>query len=213
MPPVSSPIRGRSDSGGSRSESRDGGRRCSWLLGSYSLGFFLLALVSLALNAFGPLDVRRKTRVILFGMLVGTLPILVLQVLISTMLVPPSRMPFSAWALSVLALFAIPVSLGYAVVKHRAMEIPALLRRSARYLLVRRGMVTLAILVGLAVTLGFVQLFGRVSALPGDQLSMGLLAGSLFGGLLALAGSASGSRRPSGWTARSSAAPTTRGTC
>jgi phosphoserine phosphatase RsbU/P len=160
----------------------------SWLLGSYSIWFFLLALVSLALNAFGPLDVRRKTRVILFGMLVGTLPILVLQVLISTMLVPPSRVPFSAWALSVLALFAIPVSLGYAVVKHRAMEIPALLRRSARYVLVRRGMVTLAILVGLAVTFGFVRIVGRVSDLPGDQLSMGLLAGSLFGGLLALAG-------------------------
>jgi phosphoserine phosphatase RsbU/P len=160
----------------------------SWLLGSYSIGFFVLALVSLALNAFGPLDVRRKTRVILFGMLVGTLPVLVLQVLTSTMLVPPGRMPFSAWALSVLALFAIPVSLGYAVVKHRAMEIPALLRRSARYVLVRRGMVTLAILVGLAVTFGFIRIVGRVSDLPGDQLSMGLLAGSLFGGLLALAG-------------------------
>jgi phosphoserine phosphatase RsbU/P len=49
-------------------------------------------------------------------------------------------------------------------------------------------MVTLAVLVGLAVTFGFVRLVGRVSDVPGDQLSIGLLAGSLFGGLLALAG-------------------------
>ncbi len=158
------------------------------LLSGYSVGFCVLALVSLALNAFGQSDVRRKTRVILFGMTIGTLPIMVLQVLISTTLVQPSQIPFLAWALSVLALFAIPVSLGYAVVKHRAMEIPALLRRSARYVLVRRGMVTMAVLVGLAVTFGFARVVGNVSDLPGDQLSVGLLAGSLFGGLLALAG-------------------------
>jgi sigma-B regulation protein RsbU (phosphoserine phosphatase) len=158
------------------------------LLSGYSVGFFLLALVSLALNAFGQSDVRRKTRVILFGMTIGTLPIMVLQVLISTTLVQPAQLPVMVWALSVLALFAIPVSLGYAVVKHRAMEIPALLRRSARYVLVRRGMVTMAVLVGLGVTFGFARVVGTVSDLPGDQLSVGLLAGSLFGGLLALAG-------------------------
>ena len=52
------------------------------VLGVYSLVFFALAMVSLALNAFGPPDVRRKTRVILFGMLVGLLPIMALQVTI-----------------------------------------------------------------------------------------------------------------------------------
>lgn len=159
-----------------------------WAITAYSLGFMLLALVSLTLNAFGPRDVRRKTRVILFGTAVGTLPIVFLQTLVVLDLVSPTSVPPVAWALAILSLFAIPVSLGYAVVKHRAMEIPALLRRSARYVLVRRGMVTLAIVVGLAVTFGFVRLVGRVSDLPGDQLSMGLLAGSLFGGVLALAG-------------------------
>jgi len=159
-----------------------------WGITLYSIGFMLLALVSLTLNAFGPRDVQRKTRVILFGMVVGTLPIVILQALVATNVLTPVGIPPLVWALAILALFAIPVSLGYAVVKHRAMEIPALLRRSARYVLVRRGMVTLAILVGLAVTFGFVRIVGRVSDLPGDQLSMGLLAGSLFGGLLALAG-------------------------
>jgi sigma-B regulation protein RsbU (phosphoserine phosphatase) len=159
-----------------------------WVITLYSIGFMLLALVSLALNAFGPHDVQRKTRVILFGMAVGTLPIVAIQAAITSNVVTPTGIPPLVWALAILALFAIPVSLGYAVVKHRAMEIPALLRRSARYVLVRRGMVTLAILVGLAVTFGFVRIVGRVSDLPGDQLSMGLLAGSLFGGLLALVG-------------------------
>ncbi len=41
------------------------------LLLIYGAGFFLLAVVSLVQNAFGPVDVRRKTRVILFGLLVG----------------------------------------------------------------------------------------------------------------------------------------------
>ena len=69
------------------------------------------------------------------------------------------------WVSSMLLLFAIPLSLGYAVVKHRAMEIPVLLRRSARYLLVRRGLVTVAVLLGIVVTLGFARLFDSL-ALP-----------------------------------------------
>ena len=102
------------------------------VFGLYNFVFFVLAMVSLALNAFGPPDVRRKTRVILFGMLVGTLPLLTLQLAAAVLRVPLERIPFGAWAVSILALFAIPLSLGYAVVKHRAMEIPVLLRRSAR---------------------------------------------------------------------------------
>ncbi len=80
--------------------------------------------------------------------------------------------PPLVWVLAILLLFAIPLSLGYAVVKHRAMEIPVLLRRSARYLIVRRGLVTVAVVAGLAVTLGFARLFGRVPS-PGRWSSRG----------------------------------------
>jgi sigma-B regulation protein RsbU (phosphoserine phosphatase) len=155
----------------------------------YSVGFTLLALVSLLLNAFGPTDVRRKTRVILFGVVVGTLPIVVLQVIIGALGIPPQRLPFWFWAFSVLSLFAIPLSLGYAVVKHRAMEIPVLLRRSARYLLVRRGLVTLTILAGVGVTLGFARLFDRF-LVPNsvERTQASLLLGSVFGGCIALLG-------------------------
>lgn len=159
------------------------------VLGIYTLCFFVLATLSLALNAFGPLDVRRKTRVILLGVLVGLVPIVTLQIAVGIFGVPPQHLPPAFWILSILSLFAIPISLGYAVVKHRAMEIPVLLRRSARYLLVRRGLVTLAILVGAAVTLGFARIVNQFSTLAGsNRMSAGLVAGSVFGGLLALVG-------------------------
>jgi phosphoserine phosphatase RsbU/P len=158
------------------------------VLGIYSIVFFVLAMVSLAFNAFGPPDVRRKTRVILLGMLVGLLPAMALQITVGLFGVPIQRLPILFWVLAILSLFAVPLSLGYAVVKHRAMEIPVLLRRSARFLLVRRGLVTLAILAGIAVTFGFAQVVNTFTDLPGDQLSAGLIAGSLFGGILAMVG-------------------------
>lgn len=155
----------------------------------YWMGFFVLAMVSLLQNAFGAPDVRRKTRVILFGLVVGWLPIIALQLAAEARGLRPQQLPPWMWASSILALFAIPLSLGYAVVKHRAMEIPVLLRRSARYLLVRRGLVTAAVLAALGVTMGFarvvdsVALFGEVDPTRGS-----LLVGSIFGGLLVLAG-------------------------
>ena len=128
-------------------------------------------MVSLVLNAFGPPDVRRKTRVILFGMLVGLLPIIALQIARrASSACRRSELPVMFWVLSILALFAIPLSLGYAVVKHRAMEIPVLLRRSARYLLVRRGLVTLAILVGRRRDARLRARVQQRRRLPGDQL-------------------------------------------
>ena len=155
----------------------------------YNFGFFGLAFVSLGLNAFGPPDVRRKTRVILFGVLVGLVPVMLMQVFV---LLSGRRLDALSpwfWALSVLLLFAVPVSLGYAVVRHRAMEIPVLLRRSARYLIVRRGLITAAVVAGLGATGLVAWLF---TALPGlteaDRTRAAVLAGSLFGGLLVLAG-------------------------
>ena len=55
--------------------------------------------------------------------------------------------------LPILALLVIPVSFAYAVVKHRVLEIPVLIKRSARYFLVQRGFVLLILVLGIAVTL------------------------------------------------------------
>src|SRR6185436_9716273 len=116
-------------------------------------------------------------------------PIMALQVTIGIFGVPIQRLPVMFWVLSILALFAIPLSLGYAVVKHRAMEIPVLLRRSARYLLVRRGLVTVAVVAGIATTLAFARLFDSVPLLGEmDRTRGGLFLGSVFGGLMVLVG-------------------------
>jgi sigma-B regulation protein RsbU (phosphoserine phosphatase) len=61
----------------------------------------------------------------------------------------------------VVFLFLIPLSFAYAVVKHRVMAIPVLLRRSARYLLVERGFSILMILISVGATLWFGQAFSR----------------------------------------------------
>ena len=155
---------------------------------TFSLTYFGLAITSLAQNAFGAPDVRRKSRVILFGLLVGATPIIVLQAIVGLLGRRPQELSPWLWAPCVLLLFAIPVSLGYAVVKHRAMEIPALLRRSARYLLVRRGLVTAAIILGVGATLAFARVFEQAAWLGDNRASVGLLVGSLFGGLLVLIG-------------------------
>ena len=54
-----------------------------------------------------------------------------------------------------LLLWLFPLSFAYAVVKHRVLEIPVLLRRSARYLLVQRGFIILLIAFSVGVTLRF----------------------------------------------------------
>jgi sigma-B regulation protein RsbU (phosphoserine phosphatase) len=61
----------------------------------------------------------------------------------------------------VLVFSVYPLSFAYAVVKHRVMEIPALLRRSARYVLVQRGfLVLLFVAAGVTIAL-FTRVFSR----------------------------------------------------
>ena len=49
--------------------------------------------------------------------------------------------PFWLWTMAVLATMLMPVSYAYAVVKDRVLDVPVLLKRSARYLIVQRGFV------------------------------------------------------------------------
>ena len=72
------------------------------------------------------------------------------------------ELPFWLWVGSLLALFLLPVSFAYAVVKHRVMEIPVLLRRSARYVVVRHAIVIVGIGIGVTLTLVFTSLLPRV---------------------------------------------------
>ncbi len=151
---------------------------------AFFYGLVALGFVSLIWNAFSAPspEARRKIRVILLGTLLGCVP--------ATLLLGAGdffgvRTPLWLSAAVVVLLWLFPLSFAYAVVKHRVLEIPVLLRRSARYLLVQRGFTILLSLLSIGVTLIFALSFSRylepltVAALPG-----GIALGAAFGSLL-----------------------------
>ena len=143
-----------------------------------------LGFVSLIWNAFSATtpEARRKIRVILWGTLVGVVPATVV-------LGASDFFGFHAPLLLVVAivvlLWLFPLSFAYAVVKHRVLEIPVLLRRSARYLLVQRGFTILLSVVSVGVTLIFALSFARyLEPLTGAAVPGGITLGTAFGSLL-----------------------------
>jgi sigma-B regulation protein RsbU (phosphoserine phosphatase) len=151
---------------------------------AYFLGAFTLGLVSLVWNSIRPasVEVRRRTRVIVWGTVTGFLPMLVFGTVINLAHVEFSDIPYWVYVLAVVSLFLIPLSFAYAVVKHRVLEIPVLLKRSARYLLVQRGFVVLTVLVTIAGILLFIALFTRFLRTRSEiALPAGLSAGIMFG--------------------------------
>jgi sigma-B regulation protein RsbU (phosphoserine phosphatase) len=147
-------------------------------------GLIALGLVSLIWNAFSaPTPVaRRKVRVILGGTLVGVVP--------ATLLLAANdffgfRDPLWLVVVIVVLLWLFPLSFAYAVVKHRVLEIPVLLRMSARYLLVQRGFTILLSLLSIGMVWIFALSIAQYlepltkAALPG-----GIALGTAFGSLL-----------------------------
>ena len=113
-----------------------------------------LGFVSLGLNFFfSPnLEVKRKIRMILWGTGVGVVPNII-QALAREF--SGFREPNWLTTLLVISLSLFPLSFAYAVVKHRVLEIPVLLKRSARYLLVQRGFTILLSFASIGVILIF----------------------------------------------------------
>ncbi|MGH9773682.1 MAG: SpoIIE family protein phosphatase [Candidatus Acidiferrales bacterium] len=106
-----------------------------------ALGF--VSLVGNARRSATP-GACRKTRVILWGTVVGVVPIAAEKAAVDFAGFNP---PFWLDTLLIIVVLLYPLSFAYAVVKHRVMEIPVLLRRSARYVLVRRGFALLSVLL------------------------------------------------------------------
>ncbi len=150
----------------------------------YSAGLLILGLISLAATFFRTSDpqARRKIRVIFWGTGVGIAPALVLAVVQSFAGFQPSQ-----WLITAMdaVLFLFPLSFAYAVVKHRVLEIPVLLRRSARYLLVQRGFTILLSLLSIGLTLLFALSSPRYlqAAIDVAQPS-GITLGAVFGTIL-----------------------------
>lgn len=148
-----------------------------YLFGGIPLG--VAALWMNAASAATP-DARRKARVLVWGTAAGALPIVVESGLQTVLGWPmPAWVSTSAVAMS----SVLPVSFAYAVVKHRVLDIPVLLKRSARYLLVRRGLAVLLLALASLLTAVFTALLGRVSLVSADAA---LVVGVGFGVALAL---------------------------
>lgn len=104
------------------------------------LGATILGLLSLLSNNFFAADAqaRRKAHVMVWGTLIGVAPVTV--AVGATFMGGPVRVPLVVWQACVVLLSTVwPLSFAYAVAKHRVLEIPVLLKRSARYVLVQRG--------------------------------------------------------------------------
>ena len=124
------------------------------------LAWLILGLVSFATNFFtthNP-EARRKIRVMFWGTVVSFGPNL-LDVVVQDL--TGWRDPPWLSAIHTALLFVFPLAFAYAVAVHRVLEIPVLLRRSARYLLVQRGFTFLLSLVSIGLTLGFAMSFPR----------------------------------------------------
>jgi sigma-B regulation protein RsbU (phosphoserine phosphatase) len=140
--------------------------------------FVVLGLISLLWNCFSTEtspESRRKSRVLLAGTLLGVMPYILEHILIDFRGYRPSF-----WvdvSLNLLVLLY-PLSFAYAIVKHRVLEIPALLRHSARYVLVQRGYFLLLFCTALLTIFLFTHLF---SGLFAEHSQFGMALSAAFG--------------------------------
>ena len=146
----------------------------------FSLTYALLALgvISLAQNSFMasvPPEARRKSRVILWGTVAGVLPIVLERVAVDF---TGYRPPFWLDSGLVIVVFLYPLSFAYVVVKHRVMELPVLLRRSARYVLVQRGFAVLMLMVAATAIALFTHVFSRFVR---ADTNLGMALSAVFG--------------------------------
>jgi len=152
------------------------------------LAFLALGLVSLAANYFfaGEAESRRKIRVIFWGTVAGLGPSL-----IRTGAEHYAGFQTPDWLNIILnaLLLLIPASFAYAVFKQRVLDIPVLLRRSARYLLVQRGFLILLCFVSFGLTLLFAASLAHLPLAIEMGHSASTALGAVFGTALLWGGS------------------------
>lgn len=143
-------------------------------------GAVILGMASLLWNVIDAprVEDRRRLNVMLWGTLVGVTPAILIGVPYD---LAHSGPPFWLGFVQGVFLFLLPLSFAYAVLKHRVMAIPVLLRRSARYLLVERGFAILILLLSVGLTLWFGQAFSK-RFMAGSRAAFPI--GATFGVLL-----------------------------
>ena len=155
----------------------------------FNYGLVVLAFVSLTSNAISATspEARRKIRVILWGTLIGVIPPSLSLAAVDFF---GYDMGLLVGTIMVVLLWLFPLSFAYAVVKHRVLEVPALLRRSARYLLVQRGFVVSLVAVSIVTTIAFALFFARyLQFVRGAAVPGGIALGTIFGSVLLWTGS------------------------
>lgn len=127
-------------------------------------------------------EVQRKIRVIVWGTLAGLLPGLLLYSVPAYLGGGTQRFPLWLWGLICLASFWLfPLSFAYAVLKHRVLEIPVLLKRSARFLMVQWGVHILGILLTITLALLLGRAFSSmISGHPEISVIPAIVLGGLF---------------------------------
>jgi len=155
-----------------------GSRNAGFINASLNYDLMALGMISLAQNSFMaavPAEARRKSRVILWGTVAGVLPIVLERMAIDFAGYRPS---FWLDTGLVLVVILYPLSFAYAVVKHRVMDIPLLLRRSARYVLVQRGFIALMFVVAAGAIALFTHVFSRFVR---ADANVGMALSAVFG--------------------------------
>jgi sigma-B regulation protein RsbU (phosphoserine phosphatase) len=152
------------------------------------VGFMALGMLSLAANYFFPSgpETRRKIRVIFWGTVVGLGP----------SVIRAAFQQFAGfhspdWLETILDgnLMLIPASFAYAVFKQRVLDIPVLLQRGARYVLVQRGFLVLLCFVSFGLTLVFATSLARLAPPAVGGQSGSVAMGAVFGTALLWSGS------------------------
>lgn len=145
-----------------------GPERSQNLILAFVYGTIVIGFINLAWNAAAAesTQVKRRLRVIVWGAFVGLTPAVVANAAANIF---HYHIPFWQDVLDIALLCLFPLSFAYAVVKHRVMEIPVLLRRSARYVLVKRGfgflLLLLAVTVNVLLGIGLSRIFRMQPAL------------------------------------------------
>jgi sigma-B regulation protein RsbU (phosphoserine phosphatase) len=153
-----------------------------------ALACLTLGLASFAANFFTTDDpeTRRKIRVMFWGTVVSFGPTLV-DLLVENL--TGWHDPQWLGTIRTALLFVFPLSFAYAVAVHRVLEIPVLLRRSARYLMVQRGFTFLLSLVSIGLTLLFALSFARyLQPIVEIAQPAGIALGAVFGTALLWSG-------------------------
>ncbi|MFZ0731477.1 MAG: SpoIIE family protein phosphatase [Candidatus Sulfotelmatobacter sp.] len=153
-------------------------------------GSVFLGLASLLWNRISASskDDVRKIKVVFWGTVVGVTPAVVIALVQEVFYARISFWPNFA---KVILLFLFPLSFAYAVVKHRVMDIPVLLKRSARYFVVERGFLILILVLSVGLTLWFGQAFSHYFS-AGSRAAIPI--GATFG-VLVISGATQAHRR------------------